>query len=96
MSSAEDIEDGIRVHGDVVQKEYRKQEQNPRGMTMSFTMNMWSLKYLHSIHGAVSIGSLKCGYGETQAKDWGLGLTSLLIETEAKSRENHPGVQSVY
>lgn len=58
MSSAEDIEDGIRVHEDVVEKEYRKQEQIPRGMIMSFTMNMWSLKYLYSIHGAVSIGSL--------------------------------------
>lgn len=68
QSSAEDIEDGIRVHGDVVEKEYRKQEQIPRGMIMSFTMNMQSLKYLY-IHGAVSIGSLKFGYGETQAKD---------------------------
>ena len=90
MSSAEDIEDGIRVHEDVVEKEYRKQEQIPRGMIMSFTMNMWSLKYLYSIHGAVSIGSLKFGYGETQAKDWDLGLTSLLIEAEVKSREKSP------
>lgn len=76
--------------------EYRKQEQILSGMIMSFTMNMWSLKYQHSIHGAVSIGSLKFRYGEIQAKDWGLGLTGLLIEAEVKSRENHPGVQSVY
>lgn len=61
---------------------------------MSFTLNMWSLKYLYNIHGDVSVGSLKLGYGETQAEDQGLGLTSLLIEV--KSRENPPGVWSIY
>lgn len=74
---------------------------------MSFTLDLWSLKYLHDIHVDVSVGSEKTGYGEIQTEDPCLRTTSILMKDEVKQvveisleyrvciRQGSPGKQNL-